>query len=108
MLNLNEVNSFWRDVSVKVPTGKAKGYKTVTFKAEFKLLDMDELNALRENEEEGNSLLDEVLLNVDEVKVDVGEDALEMCKKNILVAGAIVKTYLSVISQDEARKNSRK
>jgi hypothetical protein len=106
MLNFKEIQSFWREVTVMIPSGKL-AHKAVKFQAEFAQLTRDELAEIRE-EEEGANILDKVLLSVKDVQTENNEDPLEMCKSSLLVSNAIVKTYMKELAGDEGRKNSKK
>lgn len=104
MLNLKEISSFWKEVKVKVPADNCD--KIVKFKAKFKMLDVDEIQEIQDSDGETN-LLDEILLEVKDIKVGEDDNALDMAKKNILTMKALVDTYLSALGLAE-RKNLKK
>ena len=102
MLNLKLLKQQWRDVTVSVPDEKAaNGFRTAKFKALFKLGDTEQFKQwTRLDDEDANeatkALLDEVLVDVQDVEVEDGEDALEMVKTNVWCLKGLIKTYLEM------------
>jgi len=108
MLNLTEVQSFWRTVRVTVPDSKNPDkVKEAKFLAKFRMMNRDEMIELTNETETEKDFLDEILLDVKEVECPPDMDAVEGVKANPITAKAVVETYTSVITGAE-RKNLRK
>ena len=124
MLNLTTLKQQWREVTVSIPDEKtANGFKTAKFRALFKLGDTEQFkewtnltadSEYRDEEVDANDatkvLLDNVLLDVKDVEVEDGEDALEMVKTNVWCLKGLIKAYLAMYNgADKANlKKSRK
>lgn len=120
MLNLTKLESQWRNVKCEIPSEKdPSGFENATFKALFKLLDMDEFRELtsdvsedsdlseKEETKKVTNILDEVLLDVKDVEVREGDDALHLVKKNIWTMKALMKAYMDMYNGME-EKNLKK
>lgn len=132
MLNLKKLKKQWRVVKCKIPMeGSDTGFGTVEFRALFKLLTMDQFSKvsaamtaaskkLKDSIEKGEggtdeeaqkqavSFLDEVLLDVKDVEVEDGEDAMDLAKRTIWPMKAMVEHYMKMmqgIEEDNLKKS---
>lgn len=124
MLNLTTLKQQWREVIVSIPDeNTANGFKTAKFRALFKLGDTEQFkqwtnfdaeSEFKDDEVSANDatkiLLDNVLLDVKDVEVEEGEDALEMVKTNVWCLKGLIQAYLTMYNgADKANlKKSRK
>ncbi len=116
-MELRPTSQFTIEVSFTLPGNGVNVWKPSQFQAVYKTLPQDQIDKLREEQEEkGNikGLLDLVLVDVLDVQ-PVGEKedgtpytAVEMVKINQFAANAAVLAYWDAINRDVNAKNSKR
>lgn len=116
-MKLNRRNDFDADINFSLPGDGVNTWKPVSFKASFRSLPNDELEALREQQEEVGhipGLLERVLIDVQGVETDeVKKDGTpytprEMVICNQFAANAATMAFWEAVNRDIRAKNSKK
>lgn len=112
---LKRVNTFTIPVNFTIPGDGVNVWKPVTIQATYRTLPQDQLDALREKQEDrGNivGLLDEVLDQVSGFEVDEKKEdgtpytLLEVAKGNQFASSALVMAFWDTVTRDVKAKNS--
>lgn len=115
---IKKTNTFKEKINLMLPTDKPGVSEKADFIAEFKVITLDQLETIQdENTENFNRvLLDEVLVSVNGIMDESGneisgDDALDMVKNHIQACMAAASKYVEVqmsTKNGARRKNSRR
>lgn len=116
-MKLQIINSFSLDVKFRQPGESKNSWRIETIVAKFRTLADDDLEALRDEQENGlavRALLDRVLIDVSGAETDEKKEdgtpytPLEVAKQNAFSSPAIASAYWDAVNQDIAAKNSKR